>query len=55
MNTKENNYLQNISEHVAILNDEVGRLQADVKWVKRIIYYMAGILSVAVGKIIVIG
>lgn len=54
MNGKENKFLENISNHITILNDEVGRLQGDVRWMKRIIYYIAGIISVAVGKLVFI-
>jgi len=54
INQKENGKLDIIAEHVTILNDEVGRLQGDVKWIKRIVYYMAGITSAAVGKIMFI-
>lgn len=51
----ENLDLKNIAKHVEILNSEVGRLQGDVKWIKKIVYYMAGILSAAVAKIIFFG
>ena len=54
-NQKENQYLYKISEHVDILNNEVGKLQMDVKWLKRISWYMAGIVSIAVGKILFFG
>ncbi len=52
MNSKENNQLKGIADHVEILNKEVGNLQSDVRWIKRIVYYMAGITSAAVGKIL---
>ena len=52
MNHKEKDEIHDIAKHVAVLNSEVGKLQGDVKWIKRIIYYMAGITSAAVGKII---
>jgi len=53
MNHEEKTQIDIIAEHVTVLNDEVGRLQSDVKWIKRIIYYMAGIISIAVGKILI--
>ena len=52
MNQKEIPNIESIAKHVAILNSEVGKLQNDVKWVKYIIYYIGGILSVAFGKIL---
>ncbi len=52
MNCKEKSDISIIAEHVTVLNDEVGKLQGDVMWIKRIVYYMAGITSAAVGKII---
>jgi len=55
MNSKEKLDLKSIAKHVAILNDEVGKLQMDVKWIKRLVYYMAGIVSVAVGRILFYG
>lgn len=54
-NQKENRDLKSIATHVTILNKEVGRLQNDVRWIKKIVYYMAAILSVAVGKVIIFG
>jgi len=54
-NNRENKSLKKIAKHVEVLNSEVGNLQGDVKWIKKIVYYMAGILSVAVGKIIIFG
>ena len=47
----QNEDLKTIARHVGILNEEVGLLKNEVKWIKRIVYYMAGILSVGVGKI----
>jgi len=54
-NQKENQDLKSITKHVTVLNEEVGKLQIDVKWIKRIVYYMAGIISVAVGKVVIFG
>lgn len=54
-NQKENQDLKSIAKHVCVLNKEVGSLKTDVNKIKKIVYYMAGALSVAVGKIIIIG
>jgi len=54
-NQKENQDLKRIAKHVEVLNSEVGTLQMDVKWLKRISWYMAGILSLAVGKVVIFG
>ncbi len=55
MNLNENNELKKISKHVQVLNEEMGNVQNDVKWIKKIIFYMAGIVSVGVGKVIFFG
>jgi len=55
INQKENEDLKKIAKHVSVLNAEVGKLQNDVRWIKKIVYYMAGVLSVAVGKVIIFG
>ncbi len=55
MNSKENSELKNIAKHVEILNSEMGNVQTDVRWIKKIIFYMAGIISVAVGKSLFFG
>ena len=39
------NKLENIYRHVEILNEEVGKILIDMKWVKKIINYMAVILT----------
>jgi len=61
INKKENFNLQKISKHVEVLNHEVGDLKlnmgimkTDVKWLKRISWYIAGIMSLGLGKIIFI-
>jgi len=53
MNNKENQQIEKIAKHVAVLNHELGKVQIDIRWIKRIIYYMAGIGSVAVGKVLI--
>lgn len=52
MNSKENSQLTEIAKHVGVLNSEVGKLKNDMKWVKRLMFYLAGIVSIAVGKIL---
>ncbi len=58
-NQKENHHLESISEHVTILNGEVGELKdsmsvmkTDIRWLKRLSWYMAGVVSIGIGKII---
>ena len=52
MNSKEKTDIHAIAQHVNVLNYEVGKLKCDVDKIKKIVYYMAGILSVAVGKVV---
>ena len=59
MNNKEQTDISEIARHVNILNTEVGSLKTDVgeikinlKWIKRVMYYMGTIVSIGVGKII---
>ena len=51
MSVKKNT-IDSIAKHVMILNEEIGVLKNDVKWIKRVVYYLAGIISIAIGKII---
>jgi len=51
-NQKENQSLKVIAKHICVLNKEVGSLKIDVKWIKRIVYYMAGALSIGIGKVL---
>lgn len=51
MNQKENSELKSIAKHVEVLNSELGKVQNDVMWMKRIIYYIAVIISVGVGQL----
>ncbi|GAF77852.1 unnamed protein product [marine sediment metagenome] len=55
MNSKENSELKKIAKSVMVINGEVGVLQNDMKWVKRVIFYIAGIVSVGVGKSLFFG
>ena len=50
--TKRESSLDSIARHVAVLNDEVGHLQIDVKgvkndikWMKKIMSYMAALTT----------
>ena len=50
--TKGESSLDSIARHVAVLNDEVGHLQIDVKgvkndikWMKKIMSYMATLMA----------
>ena len=45
MNNHEKIDIQKISEHVAVLNDELGKVKIDIKWLKRIMGYMAVIIT----------
>ena len=55
MNQKENGELKQIAKHVIILNEEVGVLQNDVKWIKKLLFVIVGIVSVAAGKVLFFG
>jgi len=45
MNQKENGELKIIAQHVTILNEEVGILKNDIRWIKKIGYYMATVIT----------
>jgi len=47
--------IENIARHVAVLNFELGKVQTDLRWIKKIMGYMAGVISIAAGKIIFLG
>ncbi len=58
-NQKENHHLECISKHVTVLNAEVGDLKdsmsvmkIDIRWLKRLSWYMAGAVSIGIGRII---
>ncbi len=55
MNIKENGELKTIAKHVVVLNHEVGVLQNDVKWIKKLLFIITGIVSVAAGKVLFFG
>jgi len=37
--------IQKITEHIQIINTELGRVQTDIKWIKYVIYYMATVIT----------
>ncbi len=55
MNQKENGELKKIAQSIAVINGEVGVLQNDVKWIKKLLFVIVGIVSVAAGKVIFFG
>jgi len=62
MNQKENGELKNIAKHVKILNEElgfvkndVGKLKVDIMWIKKILFAIAGMILVGVGKVLFFG
>ena len=55
MNQKENGELKIIAKHIVILNSEVGLLQNDVKWIKKLLFVIVGIVSIASGKVLFFG
>ena len=44
---------KNFNNLVMNFNHKTTEMQNDIKWIKKIIIYMAGIISVGVGKIII--
>jgi len=56
MNGNEKARIDEIAKHVAVLNDEVGKLQSDVRWLKRILGYISviitGVLIAVVGAVV---
>jgi len=55
MNKIENNHIRSIAKHVNILNSEVGLLQNDVRWIKKLMWYLTGALTIGAGKVIIYG
>ena len=62
MNLKENGQIEKIAKHVEILNHETGRLQKDVGklkvdicWIKKLLWGIAGMMFLGVGKVIFFG
>lgn len=59
MDIKENSELKKIAKHVCVLNKELGivksdviKLKNDVGWIKRLLFAIAGMILVGVGKIL---
>ncbi len=48
-----NQFLDNQTTFVEALNHRMTRIEMDVKWIKRIGYYLTGVLSLAVGKFLI--
>lgn len=62
MNQKENSALKTIAESVATINGELGcvkvnveKLKTDMGWVKKILFGIAGMIFIGVGKILFFG
>jgi len=62
MSPQEIGFMKSIAKHVNVLNNETGELRNDIRklktdigWIKRIVYYLAAIISIAVGKLIFFG
>ena len=69
MNQKENSELKTIAKHVCVLNKElgdvktdvgtlkadVGTLKNDTVWIKKILFGIAGMILIGVGKILFFG
>ena len=47
--------MKKIAQSVAVINGEIGILNNDVKWIKKLLFVMIGLVSVAVGKILFFG
>ena len=45
--------IKDIAKHVAVLNEELGLVKNDINWIKKIMYYVAGALTIGLGKIII--
>ena len=62
MNQTENGQLVEIAKHVGILNEElgcvkndVGKLKIDIVWIKKILFAIAGMIFVGIGKVLFFG
>jgi len=51
----EDKEIRNAFIHIAVLNEEMGVLSADMKWVKKILFAIAGMMLVGVGKVLFFG
>ena len=50
MNGEELSDIKSIAKHVKVLNSDMGYVQTDIKWIKKVIGYMAIVISAGVGK-----
>jgi len=69
MNQKENGELKAIAKSVAVINGELGcvkvnvgklkinaeKLKTDITWIKKILFGIAGMILVGVGKVLFFG
>ncbi len=39
-------YLDKITKHIVVINDELGSVKSDIKWIKRIGYYLITLVTV---------
>ena len=55
MNQKENGELKQIAKHVTVLNEELGIVKNDIRWIKKLLFGIAGMIFIGVGKVIFFG
>ncbi len=55
MNSKENSDLKKIAQSVAVINGEIGILNNDIRWIKKLLFGIAGMVFVGVGKVLFFG
>lgn len=46
---------KDISKFIDAMNHRMTHIENDVIWIKRIVWYLAGVISVGVGKLIIFG
>lgn len=46
---------EQISGFLENLNHRMTKIESDVCWIKKIIWYIAGIISVGIGKLVIFG
>lgn len=51
--TNFDKFLSNQDKFIDALNHRMTTIEVDVKWIKRAVYYMAGALSLAVGRVFI--
>jgi len=42
------NEIKDIQKHIRVINDELGNVQKDMKWVKAIGYYLVSVVTILV-------